>query len=44
MMVRMFKLIAVSAAAMVQGSVMAQCGTTVYDPGGAGGYYGNNAN
>jgi len=43
-MVRMFKLIAVSAAAMVQGSVMAQCGTTVYDPGGAGGYYGNNAN
>lgn len=28
----------------IPGSSFAQCGTTVYDPGGSGGNYGNNAN
>lgn len=38
------RLAALIIGALFQRSVSAQCGTTVYDPGGSGGNYGNSAN
>jgi len=37
-------LLCLVACCAAQGSLLAQCGTTVYDTGGAGGNYGNNQN
>lgn len=42
--VHIIRMAAFIGAIMTQQAAWAQCGTTVYDPGGSGGNYGNNAN